>query len=135
LVQDVLGRAEIGDQPIFALVGLGNRVEIEVHHDGSDSAVDVDAAVCDTERLVQQPSRLLVCVRRIEQDWIDLVLTKGFAERDYQVLLRAPEVLRTEFHDLGYAFKRSLQLELAIELDLRRSKSHAFHPTRRTLLR
>ena len=89
----MLGRAEIGDQPIFALVGLGNRVEIEVHHDGSDSAVDVDAAVCDTDPFVQQPGGLLTGIGGVEEDRINLVATKGFVERDHQVLLRAPEVL------------------------------------------
>src|SRR5262249_37536929 len=114
LVQDVLRRAEISDQTVFALVRGGNSVKIEVHDDRSDAAVDVDAAVFDADCLVQQPSRLLTYIGRVEQDRVDLVLPKCFAERDHQVLLRAPEVLRTKLHDLGDTFKRSLKLELAV---------------------
>src|SRR5215471_16013493 len=111
----------------------GHSVKIEVHDDRSDAAIDVDAAVFDTDCFVQQPGRLLTCIGRAEQDRVDLVLTECFAERDHQVLLRAPEVLRTKFHHLGDAFKCSLQLELAVELDLGWSKSHEFNPTLRTL--
>src|SRR5262249_12677161 len=83
LVQDVLRGAEISDQSVFTLMRGGHRVKIEVHDDGSDPAVDVDAAVSDADCLVQQPGRLLTCIGRIEQNRVDLVSTKCFAERDY----------------------------------------------------
>src|SRR5262245_58929701 len=133
LVQDVLRGAEISDQSVFTPMRGGHRVKIEVLDDGPEPAVDIDAAVSDAERFVEQPGRLLTSVGRVEQNWVDLVSTKCFAEGDHQVLLWAPEILRTKFHDLGDAFNCSLQLELSVELDLGWSKSHGFSPTLRTL--
>src|SRR5215831_3026332 len=123
----------IGDKPILALVRGRDLVEVQIHHDGSDSAVHVDAAVFDAKRLVEQPSRLLTCVCCIEQDRTNFDSSECFAQRDHEILLRTPEVLGAKFHNFGDAFKRSLQLKLPVQLDNGRSKSHRFSPTLRTL--
>ena len=93
LVQDVLGSSVIRDQPVFALMLRGYAVEIQIHDNRSDPAIDVHAAIFDAESFLQQPGRLLTCIGRIEQDWIDLGLMEGFAQPDHEILLRAPEVL------------------------------------------
>src|SRR5262249_1162473 len=59
---------------------------------------------------------------------VHLLVPERLAQRDHQVLLRAPEVLGAELHHVGDAFHGSLKFELAIKLDLGWSKSHAIHP-------
>src|SRR5262249_16088080 len=100
----------IGDKSILALVRSRDLVEIQIHHDGSDPAVYIDAAIFDAKRFVQQPRRLLTCIGLIEQNWLNIGSSEFFAQRDHEVLLRTPEVLRAKFHNLGDAFKGSLQL-------------------------
>src|SRR5262245_38212295 len=114
----------IGDKPILALVRRRDLVEIQIHHDRSDPAVYVDAAISDAERLIQQAGRFLAGVAGVEKGRVLDLLSERLQQRDHEIFLRAPEVLRAEFHDLGDAFKGALQLELSVEFDNGRSKSH-----------
>src|SRR5262249_54161143 len=109
-------------------VVLRRGIEIEIEHEASGAAVDVDAVVGDAQCLVEQARRLLARVAGGEQLRIGLRPVERGAQRLDQVLLRTPEILRAELHHVGGAGGGARQPELAVQFEHWRTKSHSLPP-------
>src|SRR5262245_46216538 len=105
----MLGGAVVGDKSVFALLIDWHWIEIEIKDEGAGPAIDVHAVIFDAKRLVEQARRCLVGTACVEEGRIFNRFSKCLDERDHEILLWTPKVLRTKLHDLGDAVECPLQ--------------------------
>src|SRR5262249_14265415 len=103
LVEQMLRRAVIGHEVVFADMLGGAFIEVEIKPDRAELRIDVDAMENETERSVQFLRRTLPVREPVEH----ILRWLGLVERAKQILYefraRAPNVLSAELHHVADA--------------------------------
>src|SRR2546423_14349988 len=102
----------VRDESVLARMLRRARVEIEVEGNRIELRIEVDAAIIETQRRVELQSGAFPVCKATEHLRRGLGLVKRFEEALDQFRLRAPDVLRPEFHHVGDAIEDASSLKL-----------------------
>src|SRR5205809_4064833 len=118
----------VGDESVLARVLRGTRIEVEIEGNRIELRIEIDAAIIETQRRVELQSGAFPVCKASEHLRGGLRLAKRFEEALDQFRLRAPDVLRPEFHHVGYVIEDARSLQLPIQRKNGRPKPHRDPP-------
>src|SRR5919201_440898 len=118
----------VGDESVLARVLRGTRVEVEVEGNRIELWIEIDAAIVETQRCVELQSGAFPVCKAREHLRGGLRLAKRSEEALDQFRLRAPDVLRPEFHHVGDVSEDARSLQLPIQRKNGRPKPHRDPP-------
>src|SRR5262249_14762876 len=129
-VEDVLGGAVIGGKPVAVVEFPWHLVEVEVHVQGAEVRIDIDAFVAEPQALVQVTRGGITGAVGVYVRCDLAVRQRRPAERLEQSVEQAsvgtPNALRSQLDDVGYTFEHPEHLELTVERQNRWPESHCF---------
>src|SRR5262249_26539441 len=107
LVEQMLRRAVIGHEVVFADMLGGAFIEVEIQPDRVEMRIDVNAMEMETERSVQFLRRALPVRKPVEHVLRWLGLVERAKQIFYELRPRAPNVLSAELHHVADAVERA----------------------------